>query len=144
MPILLIRIAGSCNACLRVPHAAISCGLALAMLGTSLAIAWWAGGSTSPTRVLRLPAGTAGTVSITSCYVLFVAVMCVLAAAYRGLARIFPVLMRDNVACGAAYGLVMCMLLSSAILPALTGHPLHDPPAWTATCMSAHLSPACF
>ena len=128
-------------------HPAVACGLLAATLDLTLAGAWWAAEGVPPVRVLQAVAEWAigaraygmGMASAAFGVVFYAALMCVLAALYRGLSRGFPVLLRHAVACGAAYGLAMYLLLFGAILPALVGRPLFGPQAWMAACMLAYM-----
>ncbi len=128
-------------------HPVLACGLLAASLDMALAFAWWLPRGTSPVQVLQSiaawfagPAAYAGgAATALAGGLLYVGLMCALAAGYRGLARSLPLLRRHPLPCGALYGALAYLLVFGALVPALTRHTAFAGSAgWNAVCLLAY------
>ncbi|HEY5972192.1 MAG TPA: hypothetical protein VIT22_09490 [Pseudoxanthomonas sp.] len=123
-------------------------GVTAAFLDLSFAAIYWTtlhGSSTTQVLqsiaswVLGANAFTGGSQTAALGAALYAYLMCVLTALYHAAAGRYPVLLRRPLACGAAYGMGMYLLIFKFIVPNFTAAPAQPPSlTWTLVCVVAY------
>lgn len=124
----------------------LACGAITAGLDLGLAMLWWHPLGVAPARVLQSiaewtigPSAYAGGGATAALGLLvYWAIMCMLAASFRILAKRIPFLKQYPLPCGALFGLAAYVAIFGFLVPASIGRPAFGPPAWAMTCALAY------